>query len=165
MGSQVPCWICDGRGERQIVLRPGGNPDGRTLCRVCIRRLLAWVRRPISGGDGSMLEAVWPRATAVFDIADGEEWREDVRQAIKQRVMEALATEDDAGRARVALAFLETGFVWDALESLATVNPDAVEAELLSDRLLTSLLSRLLARHELAPGAGERLQGLLYPPA
>ncbi len=165
MASQLPCWICDGRGERQIALRPGGNPDGRSVCRVCIRRLMAWVRGPVASGDGATLETVWPKVASPAAFADGEEWREDIRQAVKQRVVEALPGADDADRARVALAFVEMGFLWDGLEALATLSPEAAEAEQVSDRALTSLLSRLLGREQLAPEAAERLQALLYPSA
>lgn len=162
MALQLPCWICDGRGERQITLRPGGIPDGRTVCRVCIRRLFTWLREPLATGDGAALAQVWPGIAVFAEFPEGEEWREDVRQAVKQRVTEQLPEVDDVTRASTALAFVEMGFLWDALEALATVTPDATEAEQLNDRTLTSLLSRLLSHELLAADASEQLHARLY---
>jgi hypothetical protein len=145
-------------------MRPGGVPDGRRVCRVCLRRLLAWLHSLPETDLATSAAALWAERQPAA-VPEGEGWRAAVREAFTRRVREALGAEDEPGRVQICIAYLEMRMPGEALEALARVAPEALDAGLLSERMLASLLSRLLDEHALAEGARERIQSTLYPAA
>jgi len=156
------CWICGGLGERQIPLKPWGLPDGRSVCRVCVRRLIVWVRASRDRGSVAGLASIWPVAHGAEQA--GDDASSGLKDLLVTDVSDALKGGDDSLRASVALAYVELGLVLESVHTFATLDPSAIEAERLSERLLESLLWRLLDEAMIAPGARELLEAALYPP-
>jgi hypothetical protein len=145
-------------------MRPGGVPDGRRVCRVCLRRLLAWLHSLSEPDLAASIAALWASGQPAAQ-PEGEEWRAAVQEVFTRRVREGLGAADDVGRVQVSIAYLEMKLPGEALGALARVAPEALDADLLPERLLTSLLSRLFDEQALAEGARERIQAALYPAA
>lgn len=152
------CWICSGRGEGQVVLRPDGRADGRKVCHVCARRLLQYLGAVPAEHRVEWLSPLWP------GLAGGDAPEEPEHLAawtlFRETVSASLAGVDACERCRVALGYLELGSLAQAFEALGLSEPTC---DGLNDRLLTSLLSRLLHPAALAPGAQEALEQVLYP--
>ncbi len=156
----VECWVCRSRGGSQVILRPDGAADGRRLCRVCARRLVGWLRELPADGREAALQRVWPHAAAPEPVpADAEE--RSAREACLESIAAALPGADDALRLAVASGLAELGLTARALSALSLAEPASVEAA--SDRVLTSLLSRLLHPAEVARDASLALDAALYP--
>lgn len=157
MGAQ--CWLCDGRGQSQIVLRPDGKADGRKVCRVCVRRLFVWLGAIAPDGRAQALAPAWLGLASPEPGVDAEVAA--VREAVCSPVRAALPELDAAGRLDVATSLWDLDLRERAFEALALVAPDDAAAAL--DRRLTSLLSRLLHPAALSPQAREVLERAIYP--
>ncbi|HEY3445012.1 MAG TPA: hypothetical protein VGK67_01565 [Myxococcales bacterium] len=156
----VECWVCGGRGGSQVILRPDGAADGRRFCRVCTRRLVLWLHQLPAESRGASLARIWP-ATAVPEPLPTDPEELVTRAACLDSIAAALPAADEATRLNVAIGFSEMGLTARALATLSAADPASVEVA--ADRVLTSLLSRLLHPGELAPDAGLVLDALLYP--
>ncbi|MBI5545653.1 MAG: hypothetical protein HY901_17335 [Deltaproteobacteria bacterium] len=156
----VECWLCTGRGQGQVRLRPDGAADGRRLCRVCARRMLDWLRDVPAAERAAALAAVWPSTTAA-PMAEVDADVTATRAAFLESVSAALPGMDDAARLAASIGYLEMGLWGPALQILPLVDPLFVEGA--GDRVLTTLFSRLLHQSALGPGARELLERALYP--
>ena len=61
----VECWLCTGKGQGQVVLRPDGVSDGRRVCNVCVRRLFAWLQAQSADALAAAAAPIWPEAGAL----------------------------------------------------------------------------------------------------
>lgn len=156
----VECWVCRGRGGSQVILRPDGAADGRRLCRVCTRRLVAWLRDAPAEVREATLARIWPATTRPEPLPP-EPDALATRAVCLDSIAAALPAADDVTRLNVATGFAEMGLISRALATLAAAEPANVE--LATDRALTSLLSRLLHPGELTHDAGLVLDSVLYP--
>jgi hypothetical protein len=155
----VDCWLCAGKGQGQIVLRPDGLADGRKVCRVCVRRLFAWLRALPPDARAPTLAPIWPGV-----LAPDEESTPDcdaARAAFLASVASGLPNADDAARLNIAIGYLEMGVLPRAVEALASVDPAGVDG--LRHASLSSLLSRLLHPRLLSAQAKESLERAIYP--
>ncbi|MGC4113553.1 MAG: hypothetical protein QM765_02585 [Myxococcales bacterium] len=156
----VECWVCRGRGGSQVILRPDGAADGRRFCRVCTRRMVAWLQGLTEESKAAVLPRIWP-ATALPEPMPPEPDALATREICLDSIAAALPASDDATRLNVAMGFAEMGLTARALSTLALADPAAVEVA--TDRVLASLLSRLLHPAGLTHDAGLVLDAMLYP--
>jgi len=127
------------------MLRPGGAPDGRRVCRPCVRRVLAYLDEVVRQQGLAALAPIFPLAAEGPALsASGEEWRAQVRDLFGVGVLDELGGLDDGARAGVAIAYLAMGMWPEALMALSRVAPEAAVDGRLTDRALVSLLTRLL---------------------
>jgi hypothetical protein len=151
------CWVCAGRGAGQVSLRPDGQRDGRSVCRVCTRRLVDWLAA-LPAPRGPHLAAIWP-------LADREPAAEpegaSPRAALLESLAAALPALDDAGKLATAVSLLDLGLWRPAVDALAATSPDAASGA--GERVLTSLLTRLLDVRAMSANASELLEQAIYP--
>ena len=156
----VDCWLCAGKGQGQIVLRPDGQADGRKVCRVCVRRFLSWLKSLPPEERAQALVPVWPSFAAPPEESSDSSC-DAARAAFLDSVTLGLAGTDDAARLAIAIGCLEMGLLPRAVEALASVDPAGVEG--LRYRALSSLFSRLLHPGLVCEKARELLERAIYP--
>ncbi len=161
MGSATPCWLCGRREADLLTLRPGGEPDGRRVCRPCVRRLLAYFQEVVQQRGLGALALIFPVAAEVPALTPGEEWRAEVRALFGAGVIADLGSQDENTRAGVAIAYLAMGMWPEAIAALSRVPPEAALDGRLTDRALVSLLSRLFDSSTLAPEGRAELASTL----
>jgi len=155
----VDCWLCTGKGQGQIVLRPDGLADGRKICRVCVRRLFDRLKSLPSEARTEALSPIWPSLARLEE--PGEPDCDAARDAFLDSVSSGLAGADDATRLNIAIGYLEMGVLPRALEALSTVEPE--HADGLRHRALSSLFARLLHPGLLSAQARDLLERAIYP--